>query len=74
MEIWVCVDAYENYRFAGSSTKALDILKEMFGENRRYNPEIEKELLNSFLTSSFENKDEFGVKDYGFAKKVEVEQ
>ena len=69
MEVWFCLDSYDYYRFASSSTKALDILKEMFKEDDAYTPEIEKELLKSF----FEDQNEFGVAGWGFAKKVEVE-
>lgn len=69
MEVWFCLDSYDYYRFASSSTKALDILKEMFKEDDAYTPEIEKELLKSF----FEDQNEFGVVGWGFAKKVEVE-
>lgn len=69
MKIWICLDINENYRFAATSTKALDILREMFREEEDYNSEIEAELSKSFL----ENQNEFGVRGWGFAKKVEVE-
>lgn len=69
MEVWFCLDSYEDYRFASSSTKAFDILREMFKEDCCYTPEIEEQLTKSFL----ENQEEFGVVGWGFAKKVEVE-
>lgn len=70
MEVWFCVDDInEDYRFASSSTKAFDILREMFKEDCCYTPEIEEQLTKSFL----ENQEDFGVVGWGFAKKVEVE-
>lgn len=69
MEVWFCLDSYDYYRFASSSTKAFDILREMFKEDCFYTPEIEEQLTKSFL----ENQEDFGVVGWGFAKKVEVE-
>lgn len=70
MEVWFCVDDInEDYRFASSSTKAFDILREMFKEDCCYTSKIEEQLTKSFL----ENQEEFGVIGWGSAKKVEVE-